>query len=168
MDGAALAIPESESGISIPKEESGKLELTKGYVFSQHEDESVKEIVCVGVLEYIPGNSRGWFMDQCYRILVPEGKMTITVPYWNSWRSYFDYRFEWPPFCEQSFLVYNKSWRKANMKGLELESDWDFTYGYAWDAETVARNDESRAFWTKHYTNSVDALQLTLTKRAKS
>lgn len=168
MDGNALATLELESDISQTTDTSGKIELTKGYVFVQHEDESVKEIVCNGVLEYISGNTRGWFFDQCYRVLVPEGKMTITVPYWNSWRAYYDARFEWPPFCEQSFLCYNKVWREANTKDLILECDFDFTYGYAWEAETLARNDESRAFWTKHYTNSVDALQLTLTKRAKS
>jgi len=169
MDGAVLATPQSESDTLMTPDLSGdKIELTKDYDFTQHEDGSVKEIVCTGVLEFIPGKGRGMFFDECYRVLANDGKMTVTVPYWNSWRAYYDPRFEWPPFCEQSFLVYNKAWREANMKGLELESDWDFTYGYAWDAETMARNDESRAFWTKHYTNSVEALQLTLTKRAKS
>lgn len=104
-------------------------------------------------------------MDQCYRILVPQGKMTVIVPYWNSWRAYYDSRVAWPPFCEQSFLVYNKAWREANAKGVEMECDFDFTYGYSWDADCQSRNDESRSFWTKHYANAVDALQLVLTKR---
>ena len=168
MDGVALATQESESDISETTDEFGKIELTKGYDFSQNKNETVKEIVCVGVFEYVPGNERGRFMDQCYRVLVPEGKMTITVPYWNSWRAYCDARYQWPPLCEQSFLYYNKEWRKVNVKDLELECDFDFTYGYAWSGETQARNDESRAFWTAHYCNAVDALQLVLTKRAKS
>ncbi len=163
-----LATPPSESDTSTTRDSSGKLEITfPDFTFGFHETDSVKEIVITGVLEFIPGKERGEFMDNCYRILSPEGKMTITVPYWSSWRAYYDGRFQWPPFCEQSFLVYNKAWRETNMKGFELECDFDFTYGYAWEAETMARNDESRAFWTKHYTNSVDALQLTLTKRPK-
>lgn len=164
-----LATLPSESDTLTTKDTSGeKLELTKGYVFSQHKDESVKEIVCIGVLEYIPGHLRGWFMDQCYRILVPEGKMVLTVPYWTSWRAYYDARFEWPPFCDQSFLCYDKKWREENMKDLRLDCDFDWCGGYIFEADTANRSNESRAFWGKHYTNSIDALQLTLTKRAKS
>jgi hypothetical protein len=33
------------------------------------------------------------------------------------------------------------------------------------EAETAARSDETRSFNIKHYTNCVDALHLTLTKR---
>lgn len=140
-----------------------KLELKKGHLFTE-ENESVKEIVCTGVLEYVYGENRGWFFDQCYRILVPGGKITVTVPYWTSWRSIWDYRFEWPPFCDQSFLVYDKKWREANTD-VKLECDFDWVGGYIFEGDTVNRNNESRAFWTKHYTNSIDALQLTLTKR---
>ncbi len=39
------------------------------------------------------------------------------------------------------------------------------TYGYTPDAETAARNEESRGFYIKHYTNCVNALHLMLTKR---
>jgi hypothetical protein len=166
-----LATPPVESDTLTTPDLSGeKLEIKSPDFFDNNvfTEESVTEIVVIGVLEFVPGKERGKFIDECYRILVPEGKMTITVPYWHSWRAYYDARMEWPPFCEQSFLCYNKAWREGNTKGLDLECDFDFTYGYAWEAETLARNDESRAFWTKHYTNSVDALQLTLTKRAKS
>ena len=168
MDGVAPAILESESATSIATVESGdKLEITSPDFFYHdgREPESVKEISCTGVFEFIPGKLRGIFMDECYRVLVPEGKMTVLTPYWSSWRAYYDARLEWPPICEQSFLCYNKAWREVNMKNLELSCDFDFTYGYAWSQETQARNDESRSFWTAHYTNSVDALQLTLTKR---
>ncbi len=172
MDSVALATPPSESDTSTKPDISGKLELTRGHItgdgttdFDLHDTESVKDIVCTGVLEFVPGRDRGAFMDQCYRILVPGGKMTITVPYWTSWRAYYDSRIEWPPFCEQSFLYYNKTWRETNMKELKLECDFDFTYGYVWSADTQSRSDESRSFWTAHYANAVDALQLMLTKK---
>lgn len=143
-----------------------KLEITApDFAFPEYDDKSVKEILCTGVFEYVPGKLRGKFMDEVYRILTDDGKAVFNVPYWNTWRGCYDARFEWPPFCEQSFLCYNKSWREANMKGLELVCDFDFTYGYAAEPETAARSEESRAFYIKHYTNCVDALQLTLTKR---
>jgi len=125
---------------------------------------SVQELTCAGVFEYIPGNRRGAFMDELYRVLSPTGKATIVVPYWNSWRGIYDPRYEWPPLCEQSFLFFNKNWRKANNIVGDFKCDFDFTYGYAWEPATAARNEETRSFNTKHYANCVDALQLVLTK----
>lgn len=130
-----------------------------------YEDESVKEISCVGVLEFVPGKLRGQFMDEIYRILVVEGKATFSVPYWNTAMGVQDFRYEWPPICEQSFLYFNKGWREQNKVETDLKCDFDFTYGYSPDPETAARNEESRSFYIKHYTNCIQVLQLILTKR---
>ncbi len=131
-----------------------------------YEDGSVNELVVVGVLEYIAGDDRPVFMDEAYRVLHPDGKMPIAVPYWNSDRAHMDFRTKLPLFCEKSFLYFNKKWRDENTKGLEhVKCDWHFTYGYQAEAETAARNEESRSFYIKHYTNCVDALHLMLTKK---
>ena len=127
--------------------------------------DSVDEINCVGVLEYIPGAARGKFMDEVYRVLVTGGKATFIVAYWNNVKAIQDYRYQWPPLSEQSFLFFNKGWREANKLELGIVCDFDFTYGYGCDPETAARNEESRSFHVKHYTNCVDALHLMLTKR---
>ncbi len=126
---------------------------------------SIDEVECVGVFEYVPGKLRGQFMDEVYRVLSPTGKATFAVHYWNTTRGIQDYRCEWPPLCEQSFLFFNKSWREANKLDLKLKCDFDFTYGYNIEAETAARNEESRSFYIKHYTNCIDAMHLMLTKR---
>ena len=133
----------------------------------RYRSNSVKELTCTGVFEFIPGRLRGQFMDEVYRILAPDGKAAFTVAYWNTARSIQDYRYEWPPVSEQSFLYFNKGWREANNLNLDLVCDFDFTYGYSPDAETAARNEESRSFYIKHYTNCVDALHLMITKRPK-
>jgi len=130
-----------------------------------YEDNSVDELTCAGVFEFVRGKHRGTFMDEAYRVLKPEGKMAIAVPYWNTARGFQDFRYEWPPLCEQSFLYFNKGWREQNNLKLDLKCDFDFTYGYTPDPETAARNEESRSFYIKHYTNCVDALHLMLTKR---
>ncbi len=130
-----------------------------------YEDNSINELTVAGVLEYVPGKLRGEFMDEVYRVLHPEGKAIFAVPYWNTARSVQDFRYEWPPLCEQSFLYFNKGWREANKIDVDMAADFDFTYGYTCDPETAARNEESRSFYIKHYTNCVDALHLILTKR---
>jgi len=128
------------------------------------EDGSVKELTCSGVLEYIPGKLRSRFMDEVYRILAPDGKAAFAVPYWNTWHAIADYRLEWPPLCEQSFLYFNKGWREVNKIETDMVCDLHFTYGYTCEPETAARNEESRSFYIKHYTNCVDMLHLMLTK----
>jgi hypothetical protein len=126
---------------------------------------SVSEIICTNVFEFIPGKARGKFMDECYRVLAPEGKATFAIRYWNSAPAIQDYRYEWPPIAEQSFLYFNKNWREANSLKLGLACDFDFTYGYSVDPDTANRNDETRSFAIKNYSNCVNFLQVVLTKR---
>jgi len=129
-------------------------------------DDSIDEITCVNVLEFVQGKLRGKFMDEIYRILKVGGKVAISVPYWNSAMGVHDFRYEWPSLTEQSFLIFNKEWRENNKKGLELKSDFDFTYGYSAEPEITTKADDARAFSLKYYCNSVQALHLMLTKRA--
>jgi hypothetical protein len=130
------------------------------------EDGTIDEVSCLNVLEFVPGYMRGELMEEMYRVLKVDGKATIVVPYWNCWTGVHDFRYEMPPLCEQSFLCFNKVWRAANKPDMELNCDFDFTYGYTPEQETAARNEESRAFYIKHYTNSIMSLHLLLTKRA--
>src|SRR5882724_4760737 len=146
----------------------GKIPPSDWLAIKDEKAGSIHELTCAGVFEYIPGKLRGKFMDEVHRVLAPNGKATFTVPYWNSNRAFQDYRYEWPPLCEQSFLYFNKGWREANKLELGLKCDFDFTYGYAWEAATAARNDETRAFNTRYYSNCVDAAQLVLTKAKRT
>jgi hypothetical protein len=91
-----------------------------------YDDNSVMELTCAGVFEYIAGKQRGRFMDEVYRVLSPEGKAAFMVPYWNSARGCQDFRYEWPPVCEQSFIYFNKGWREANKIDMDIVCDFDF------------------------------------------
>src|SRR4030095_4537805 len=111
----------------IPQKIDIKTDVKHPLVFPwPYADESVKEVSCVGVLEYIPGKLRGEFMDEIYRILIPGGVLQVGVLYWNSSLAYHDYRFEWPPLAEQSFLMFNKDWRRENQKDVDIVADFDF------------------------------------------
>ena len=142
-----------------------KLELAAGDGdLSKYRDGSVKEIVCAHMLEYVPARQRNKLMEEIYRVLVPGGKVTVVVCYWSSPRAIQDPALEWPPFCEQSFLYFNRGWREAN-KLPPLKCDFDFTYGYQVDQETAARGSDTQPFWIKHYLNTASDLQVVLTKR---
>jgi hypothetical protein len=104
-------------------------------------------------------------MDEVFRVLEPAGKATFIVRYWNTAAAMQDYRYEWPPLTEQSFLYFNKGWRNANGLKLGLACDFDFTYGYSVDTDTANRSDETRAFNIRNYNNVVNALQVSLVKK---
>lgn len=128
-------------------------------------DNSVQEVNCIYLFHKLPGRDRGKFMDEMYRVLAKDGKATVIVPYWSSFRSIMDYRYEWPPVAEMSFLFFNKEWRKS--QGIEdlLKCDFDFGYGYTYDPDAVTRADDVRSNWVKHQINMALDLQIVLTKK---
>lgn len=128
-------------------------------------DGSIGEVYSAFFFNRVPGRRRFHFMDELWRVLILGGKATIIVPYWTSPRAIQDPMAEWPPLCEQSFLYFNKQFRENNKVYTEAKCDFDFTYGFQFDAEAMTRNDEARAFWLKHYFNVANDLWVTLTKR---
>lgn len=130
-------------------------------------DESVSEITCIGVLEFVPGEKRPAFMDEAYRVLTPGGKMLVKVPYLNSGAAVQDYALQWPPFVEASFCYFDKTQRDAINLKRNLVCDFEVGFGYDVMPEVASRNDETRSFQIKHYNNVVTALTVVLTKRKK-
>jgi SAM-dependent methyltransferase len=129
-------------------------------------DASVEEIFTSHFFEHVPQSIRPKFMDECYRILIPAGKMTVVVPYYSSMRAVQDYHHQWPPISETSFLYFNKNWLKANkLDHYPTHCDFDFTYGYAVGPYWAARAQEARDFAVQYHINSVADLQVLLTKR---
>lgn len=128
-------------------------------------DASVEELVSPMQLNYIPASLRGQYVDEIYRVLVADGKAHVWVPYYTSMRAVQDYAAQWPPFCEASFLYFNREWRKLNHPDRTLKCNFDFTFGYQAEPETANKNDETRAFWIKHYSNAVQDLRVVMVKK---
>lgn len=130
------------------------------------EDQSVEEIWCSHFFEHIPGPTRVPFMDEVWRIMIPNGKMTIICPYWSSPRSIQDPMHCWPPICDETFLYFNKGWRTANRLNHYLgKCDFDFSTGYMVDQETAQKAQEVQYFHMKHYLRTINDIQVTLTRR---
>lgn len=131
-----------------------------------YENGSVKTAECIGVLEYVPGKLRGKFMDELYRVLVPEGTVTMRCLYWSHALAYHDFRVEWPPIADQSFLIFNRDWRKENNKEIDIGCNFALSnWAYYWEQETATKNTETQAFHVKHYLNAVTFMQVVLTKQ---
>ena len=132
--------------------------------------ESISEMTCIGVFEYIPGKDRGRFLDEIYRVLIPGGKAAFRVPYWNTYAAIQDYAYEWPPLCEASFCYFDKVQRESIGLTKEIRPilcDFEVSFGYDVPPEIAGKNDETRSYSIKHYANVINALNVVLTKRIK-
>lgn len=127
----------------------------------------VEAIYASHFFEHIPQNLRFQFMDECYRLLVPGGKMAIICPYYSSVRAVQDPTHQWPPIAEWTFLYFNKGWREQNkLDHYPVKCDFDFTYGYAFYPQWAGRSEEQRQFAIQHHINVVSDIHVELTKRA--
>lgn len=130
------------------------------------EDSVVDEIVCNHFFEHLTGSQRISFMEECYRIMKPGTKLVIVTPYWSSMRAIQDPTHQWPPVCEASFLYFNKKWMQDNkLEHYNINCDFEYSYGYALDNDLTVRNTDWQQFAVKHYIQSVNDLQVTLTKK---
>lgn len=180
-----IKLPATRGIVEVPKNGKPKIKLdvsfgdllpnyaAQGYVRLKTitcghwdlEDESVEAVFSAYMLNRMDGVSRLKWMDELYRVLIPSGQATILVPYWTSKRSIQDPFSQAPALCEESFLYFNKQWREANKHNDYCKCDFDFTYGYSYDPETLSRSQDTQPFWVKHYTNAVQDLQVVLIKK---
>lgn len=128
-------------------------------------NESVEEAYSGFLLCRIPGDDRGKFMDELWRVLTPQGKATIVVPYYSHPKNTIDPHFKPPLFSEMSFYIFNKEWREAQRLNNTCKCDFDFSWGYNLEDDTKNRNAETQPFWMKHYLNTIADLHIFLTKR---
>jgi hypothetical protein len=190
-------IPEGFVGMDIVKGKGVKyvgdiLDFwSKDNVWSKIDDNSVDEIDCTMFVEHIPhiiegkGMKAGYddcfylFFDQVHRILKPaefdpnnpniptKGFAKITCPYYSSMRCWQDPTHA-RAISEASFLYLNEQWRKDNkLDHYPVSCDFDFQYAYNIDQQWGQRNVETQGFAIKHYSNAVNDIIVTLTKRSK-
>lgn len=106
------------------------------------------------------------FMNELYRVMRVGAKCFISAPYYTSIRSMQDPTHV-RPICENTFLYYNKGWRKqAAIEHYPITADFDFSYGYLLQPNWASRSEEARLFAIAHYNNVVLDLQVTLIKRS--
>jgi len=118
------------------------------------ESNSVFEIRCSHYIEHTKDLKS--FMEECYRILVNGGIMTLIAPYYTSIRAFQDYTHV-RPISENTFIYFNQPWlksQKLSHYGVECDFDIDsikYIYNSIWEA----RGHEAREWARVHYNNVV-------------
>lgn len=129
----------------------------------------VEEARSFHFFEHVPGKLRYEFMNELWRVMAPEAKCYIIIPYQSSIRSAQDPFHEWPPINEMSFAYFNQKWLKDNnLQHYPCRCNFEFVIGvgviqnqFGWPQ----RNEETRNFAQIHYTNVVQDLHVTLTRK---
>ncbi len=134
----------------------------------KYKKESVDEIQCFNVLQYLDGKQRLKYIDELWRIMKVGAKVSIVVPFWSSSSSISDPLYKWPPLSEASFLIFNKQWREqAGRTTYPVYCNFECpgNYGYnGIDNDMAGRHQEYVEQAVKHQLNTVQDLQVVLTK----
>lgn len=144
-------------------------EIREGYestlpsITSHLSNDSIEEIQGQDVLEKVPSLIR--FIEECYRILKPEGKAIFSSPIYSStkaWSSPLAIR----GISEYTLNFSSKDWREQN-KYTEamILANFEVNGQVAIEQSYMQRSDEARAFGVKCYNNIAQALLFTLTKK---
>jgi len=130
-------------------------------------DNSVAEVHCSHFVEHLTAAERVHFVNELYRILVPEGKAKIVAPHWNSPRAFGDLTHQWPPVSEWWFLYVNKGWREVNAPHSDYNPEVNFEVAYApiLRADIAQRNQEYQMYAYANYKDAAQDLDSTWTKK---
>lgn len=126
---------------------------------------SVDEVRCSHFLEHLTGTERIPFMNELWRVLKVGAVATITVPYWTSQRSVQDPTHQWPPLSENSFLYFDREWRRRAGVDHYLGLTCDFTASFRMSVNAEGQKQAIQDLSAiHHHIGLVDDLNATLTK----
>ena len=135
-------------------------------------DGSVTEIHASHFMEHLTALERIRFMNECWRILVPDGKMTVITPHWASGRAYGDPTHQWPPVSEMFYYYLKRDWRQKEAPHTDRAQwkdgytcDFETVWGYGMNPQLCSRNTEYQQFALQNYKEAAWDLQANLTKK---
>ena len=138
-------------------------------------DNSVTELHASHFLEHLTNLNGAWerthFFNEAYRVLKPEGKLTLIFPHWASNRYYGDPTHK-EPFSEMGFYYLDTAWRKSQAPHADSEfnkngysCNFHAAWGYNLRGDVLARNQEFQTFAAQNYKEVVTDIIATLTKK---
>lgn len=140
------------------------------------ETASVDEVHCSHVLEHLDHNrhnpERVKFMNELYRVMMPETKALIITPHWASNRAFGDFTHADKPVSEMFYYYVSREWRLTNAPDTDVQynsdgfnCDFQATWGYSMLPQLMARSDAHQRFALENYKDAALDIIATLTKR---
>lgn len=133
------------------------------------EDSSVYELNCSHYVEHIgfdEGHDLITFMNECYRILTPQGTIKITHPYATSPRAFQDPTHK-RYINEITWKYFDAKWRElAKVSHYPITADFEIVSAVAvMNPEWAPRAEEARHWAMRHLWGTVDDFMVTLRTR---
>lgn len=131
------------------------------YAFKLIPENSVGEIFSSHYIEHVSDIKA--FMEELYRIMIPDGIVTFIAPYYSSVRAMQDFthkRF----ISENTFLYWDKEWIKANgLQHYNINCDFKATsIKYYYSPEWNNRAEIAKEYARKYYINVVMDMEIIL------
>lgn len=141
-------------------------DLTKKWPWK---DNSVDEVICSNLLNYLEPKSRAFFFNELQRVLKPEAKALITTPHWGSSRAFGDPMAVYPPISEDFYRCLDAKWRTEQAPWLNeiFSCDLVVTWGYSLSEWLANRNEEFRNFAITAYREACKEILATVMKKAE-
>ena len=132
-------------------------------------DNSVSEAHASHFVEHLNAAQRCTFVNELYRILIPNGTCSVIVPHWASCRAYGDPTHQWPPVSEFWFYYLSREWRAANAPHSDkqwnpdgFDCHFEATWGYNLRQDLLVRNQEFQQFAIANHKEAIQDMQATL------
>lgn len=137
-----------------------------------YDDDSVEAIYTSHFVEHLRAHERIHFVNEAYRVLKKDCKVTVIVPHWASCRAYGDMTHQWPPVSEFWFYYLDKNWRASNAPHTQIDvlqngysCDFAAVWGYGMHPSLQSRNPEYQQFAFQNYKEAISDIHATLTAR---
>jgi ubiquinone/menaquinone biosynthesis C-methylase UbiE len=131
------------------------------YPWEPFKDDSVEEVYVSHYAEHTKDLMK--FMDEIWRICIPDAKVTIIGPYYTSIRAWQDPTHT-RALSEATWLYFNKDWRVANkLDHYPIKSNFEIKnimvfFNPPWDK----KSEEARQFAAQHYFNVISDILVEL------
>jgi len=131
------------------------------YPWEPFKDDSVEEVYVSHYAEHTKDLMK--FMDEIWRICIPDAKVTIIGPYYTSIRAWQDPTHT-RALSEATWIYFNKDWRVANkLDHYPIKSNFEIKnimvfFNPPWDK----KSEEARQFAAQHYWNVISDILVEL------
>lgn len=153
-------------GIDVKAFDGVDVALNAGVDRWPYEDGSVTEIHASHFVEHLEAHERIHFVNEAYRVLIPDGKMAVITPHWCSQRAYGDLTHKWPPVSEMWFYYLDKDWRAINAPhNDQYTCHFQCVWGYSEHPALSVRNAEYKQHAMSFWKEAVQDTHCTMTKK---
>ena len=131
-----------------------------------YDDGTVTEIHASHFVEHLTAPQRIHFVNEAYRVLVKDGKMTVITPHAFSERAYGDLTHQWPPVVSFWFYYLDKNWREINAPHNDFyKCDFGCVWCHAMHPTLSVRHAEYQQYAMSWYKEAIQDMHCTMTAR---